>query len=159
VSHTFGLGAALLALWFLLSGLFHGLLVFLGLVSCALIVWIASRMDAVDGEGQVLRLYWGRWVRYIGWLSREIYRANLDVARRIVHPDLPISPRVIEVPCSQRTDVGRVTFANSITLTPGTVSMRVGEDRITVHALTREAADELLAGEMDRQVSALERGA
>jgi len=79
-------------------------------------------------------------------------RSNIDVARRILSPGVPISPKLIEVPASQRTDLGKVIYANSITLTPGTISIRIRDGMILVHALSEEAADELLQGEMDRRV-------
>ena len=82
----------------------------------------------------------------------------VDVSKRVLDPKLPISPRAITLPLSQRTDIGRVTYANSITLTPGTVSIDLGEDFVRVHALTSEGAQALIEGEMDRRVTALERG-
>jgi multicomponent Na+:H+ antiporter subunit E len=100
-----------------------------------------------------------RALLYIPWLILEVVKSNIDVARRILDPRLPISPRVIEVQASQRRDIGRVIYANSITLTPGTVSIDTDGDRITVHALTEEAAAGLLTGEMDRRVTRFEGGA
>jgi multicomponent Na+:H+ antiporter subunit E len=82
--------------------------------------------------------------------------ANLDVARRILTPALPIAPTVIKVKASQKSELGQVIYANSITLTPGTVSLMVEEDGIIVHALSLEAAAELAAGDMDRRVTGME---
>ena len=86
----------------------------------------------------------------------EIVKANIAVALRIVSPRLPIRPRVIRVRAGQRTDIGRVIYANSITLTPGTVTVDTEGDHITVHALTPEAAEGVLSGEMDRRVTRVE---
>ncbi len=93
---------------------------------------------------------------YWRWLAREVVKANLDVARRILSPSLPISPTVFTLKASQRTNLGRVTFANSITLTPGTVSIDLQGDTIEIHALTQEAAKTLQTGEMDRRVTDME---
>ena len=82
--------------------------------------------------------------------------ANIDVSRRILDPKLPIRPNFIRVKASQQGDLGRVIYANSITLTPGTVSVDMEADEITVHALSYEGAAEDMSGEMDRRVSALE---
>lgn len=82
--------------------------------------------------------------------------ANIDVARRILNPKLPIAPMMIRVKASQKGDLARVIFANSITLTPGTVSVDMQGDEIAVHALTPEAAEFDETGEMDRRVSRLE---
>ena len=83
----------------------------------------------------------------------------MDVALRILNPGLPISPRLVRVRAGQRTDVGRVLYANSITLTPGTVTIDTEGDTITVHALTAEAAAGVESGEMDRRASRAEGGA
>ena len=85
-------------------------------------------------------------------------KANVDVARRILTPGRSISPTMLRVRATQRTDLGRVVFANSITLTPGTVSVDVGEDEILVHALSRDGAEELAGGEMDRRVTRMSGG-
>jgi multicomponent Na+:H+ antiporter subunit E len=113
------------------------------------------RMRVVDREGAPIEPSL-RALVYLPWLLWQIAKANLDVARRILDPRLPIDPRVIRVRASQRRDLARVIYANSITLTPGTVSIDVAGDRITVHALTREAAEGLATGEMDRRVSRVE---
>jgi multicomponent Na+:H+ antiporter subunit E len=153
--HALSLFVFLCTLWLALSGHYTGLLLGLGLGSSLFAVLIARRMDLVDHEGSPVHLA-GRTFRYGPWLIGQIVKANLDVARRILCPGLPISPTVVRVPTSQRTRLGRVIHANSITLTPGTVSIDVGPGTIEVHALTREAAEDLLKGEMDRRVTAME---
>lgn len=154
--HTLGLAALLFFLWLLLSGHFDPLLLGLGIASSLLVVIIALRMDVVDQEGHPYHLKFKNLVRYWGWLLREIILANLDVSKRILSPDLPISPTIVRLPASQVSDLGRVIYANSITLTPGTVAINVSRLEIEVHALTTEAALQLERGEMDRRVSALE---
>ena len=88
-----------------------------------------------------------------------IVKANIDVAWRILRPTMPISPRLIEVSAGQSSDLGRVIYANSITLTPGTVSVEMDGGKILVHALTKEAADDVESGDMDRRVTKLEGAA
>ncbi len=151
------LGAVLVAVWLVWSGHYDPLLLSLGAASCALVLVIALRMGIVDHEGAPVELPL-RLVRYLPWLIWEIAKANVDVAFRILHPRLPISPRVFRVRAGQRRDVGRVIYANSITLTPGTVSIDTQGDTITVHALTADAAEGVLNGRMDRNVCRLERG-
>lgn len=143
-------------LWLLLSGLFYPHLLAFGLISVALVVWIALRMDVVDQEGHPVHLRAKPLAGYWLWLLKEIVKSNLDVSRRILHPRLPISPTVVRLKCSQRTDLGRVIYANSLTLTPGTVSINVEDGCIEAHALTREGAESLKRGEMDARVSELE---
>jgi multicomponent Na+:H+ antiporter subunit E len=131
------------------------LLLGLGALSALLVVTIALRMDVVDREGHPIHLGPGALL-YWPWLGWEIVKANLDVARRILDPRLPISPTVIRLKASQKSDLGRVIYANSITLTPGTVSIDIDGERIEVHALTREAAQALRTGDMDRRVTRFE---
>ena len=145
----------LFATWLLLSGHTDPMLVGFGVASCALAVYIARRMDIVDHEGHPVHLTW-RIPLFWAWLGWQILKSSWDVARRCVSPGPPIDPRIIRVPVSQKTDVGVVTYANSITLTPGTVSMRTFRDEIEVHALTGAAADDIESGEMDRFVTKVE---
>lgn len=144
--------------WLSLSGQFHSTyLLCAGAVCCALVTYIARRMDIVDEEGHPIEVV-ARFLAYLPWLLWQIVVANIDVARRVWSPNLPISPRFVEVPHDTKTQLGAVTFANSITLTPGTVTVTVGPDKILVHALTEGAAEALLQGDMLERVKKTERG-
>jgi multicomponent Na+:H+ antiporter subunit E len=145
----------LLIVWLLLSGHYEPLTLTFGVISCVLVVILTQRMDVVDREGHPVHLSWSALI-YWPWLLWEIAKANVDVARRVLSPSLPISPTMIRVKTSQLTDLGRVIYANSITLTPGTISLDVRGGEILVHALSREGADELASGEMDRRVTRME---
>jgi len=113
-------------------------------------------MRIVDEEAMPIHLL-PRLARYLPWIAKEVVKSNIDVAKRVLALGWPkVSPRLIEVPTTQHSDLGRVIFANSITLTPGTVSILVHDNKITVHAIDDEVADDLLTGEMDRQVTRLE---
>lgn len=145
----------LAVIWFLLSGHTDPLILGLGAVSVAGVTWLALRMDLTDNEGHPVQLTLRApffWV----WLLWEIVKANLQVIRIILDPKLPISPRIFSVPVSQKSDIGRVLYANSITLTPGTISLQVTESEIKIHALTRAGEEGLQDGKMDRLVSAVE---
>lgn len=150
--HALFLGVGLFAVWLLLSGHFDPLLIVLGILSCIGVVFISWRMDGVDREGVPVHLtvsplwYWP-------WLAVEIVKANIDVTKRVLSPSLNISPTMVRLKTSQKSDLGLVTYANSITLTPGTVSVDVEPGEILVHALSREAAEDLKGGVMDRQVT------
>jgi multicomponent Na+:H+ antiporter subunit E len=149
---AFALGCILLPVWFVWSGHTEVLLLSLGLVSCLLVLWLTRRMGIIDAESVPIERI-PRLLLYLPWLVWQVVKSNLDVARRILDPRLPIRPLVLRVRAGQRDDLGRVIYANSITLTPGTVSIRVEDDEIEVHALTREAADGLLDDEMNRRVT------
>ncbi len=146
----------LIALWLLLSGHYTTMLIEFGVVSSLLVVWLAWRMRIVDPEGVPVHLL-PRALLYIPWIAKEVFLANVDVAKRILTPGKPnISPELFDVDTTQRSDLGRVLYANSITLTPGTVSIRVHGRKITVHAIAEDVAEGLRAGEMDRRVTRLE---
>ncbi len=154
--HALSLGLMLFALWLVLSGIYTPLLIGFGVFSTLLVVVIALRMDVVDHEGRPVHLSLARWLGYMAWLVVEIVKSSIDVARCIVDPALPISPRVLRVKTGDLSLVGQVTYANSITLTPGTVSINLEDDEIEVHALTKAGAEGLETGEMLRRVQALE---
>ena len=138
--------------WLLMSGILTPLLIGLGVASCILVLVITIRMDIVDHESTPIHLTW-RSLLYLPWLIWEIIKANIDVARVVLNPSLPISPKLIHVKPTQKTDLALVIYANSITLTPGTISVDVDHGDILVHAITRDAAAGLAEGEMDRRVT------
>ncbi len=147
----------LFGLWLLLSGLYTPLLLTLGAVSSVFVAWIAQRMGLLTPEPGSAWLRPLRCLAYMPWLAWQVAKANVDVALRILVPSKGISPRVLRVPSTQASDLARALYANSITLTPGTISIDVGKDEITVHALSPEGAQDLARGEMGERVSALER--
>ena len=149
---TFSYGVFLYVFWLLLSGHFEPLLLGLGLASVVLTVFLAKRMNVIDHESYPFRLY-PRLPAFLVYLFREIINANIDVIKRIITLGTPpISPQLIKVPHMQNTDLGRVIYANSITLTPGTVSVELTKDNVTIHALTKQAADDLSDGRMAKAV-------
>ncbi|MDQ3025241.1 MAG: Na+/H+ antiporter subunit E [Pseudomonadota bacterium] len=147
--------ALLFGFWILLSGYFTPFLLGAGLASAIAVVLFARRMAVIGGEGYPLHLGRGA-ITYWPWLLKEIVKSAWDVARIILHPRLPISPAWVRVRHSQKTLMGRVTHANSITLTPGTITVEAEGDEFLVHALTRAGVDALAEGEMDRRVSRFE---
>lgn len=142
--------------WLALSGYFKPLLLGLGAASCLLVAWITLRKSLIDKQSVLARIRWGQWFRYNIWLVGQIAKSTIDVASRIVDPRLPISPTVQKVP-AKLSDLGKVIYANSITLTPGTVSINIVGDEIVVHSLTEDGMAELQKGEMCRRVAALEK--
>jgi multicomponent Na+:H+ antiporter subunit E len=158
VGRALSLGIVLFATWMLLSGEFsidHGLVLGLGIASVVLVVLIAVRMEVVDHEGHPVHLTL-RFIGYWTWLLVEIVKSSLDMTKRIWSPSLPISPTMYILKVSQPGELGQVIYANSITLTPGTVTVRLDDGDILVHAIAREVGDDLAGGEMDRRVTLLE---
>lgn len=148
---AFKYGVPLLIFWFLLSGHFEPLLIGLGLASVALTILLMRRMNVIDDKSYPL--YLSRLPAFLVYIFREIVVANIDVIKLIMTTSgKAISPRLVEIPLPQKTDLGRVIYANAITLTPGTVSVDIKENKIIVHALTKEAADELASGNMAKAI-------
>ncbi len=146
----------LIAAWLLWSGLYKPLLLALGAFSCVLTVIIARRMGYFDPDVFVFRYnlkLFGFWA----WLAREIIKSSLEVSRIVLSPTLRIDPKVIEVDASDLVPVDQALLGNSITLTPGTLTLDVHEGRLLVHALTSSGAASMLDGEMKRRVAALHR--
>lgn len=149
-----GLFLFLTLFWWLWSGHTTPLLLGLGLGSCLLVLCIVLRMNVVDHEAAPLHLT-HRAPLYWLWLLVEILKSNLDTCRRILKPELA-QPVVAQLPAPQKTDLGKVIYANSITLTPGTLSMRLADDGIQVHALHADSIEGLRQGRMADQVSRME---
>lgn len=154
--HIVALGLTLYVTWLLLSGVYQPFWCILGAISCAICVGIALRMEVVDRETYPVHLS-VILPRYWLWLFKEIVLANIDVTKRILAPNLPINPQLFRVKATQHNELGKVIFANSITLTPGTVTVDIDGDEFLVHALSDATKDDLETGEMDRRVTGLEQ--
>ena len=144
--------AFLAVTWLVWSGLYTPLLIFLGAISCLLSFWLANRMGYFEESMFALRIsprLFGYWL----WLGGQIIRSSIDVTRIIFHPKLPISPRIVDIEVQSKHEFDQVVLGNSITLTPGTLSIDVHEGVIKVHSLTEEGARDLLEGEMNRRVA------
>ena len=150
------LAVTLAAYWLLLSGHYTALLLGLGAASVALVVFLAWRMDIVDHESQPPLHLSMRVPLYWSWLGGQILLAGWDVARRVWSPSLPIRPALRPVTSAQMSELAQVIYANSITLTPGTLSVAVDDDGIKVHALDLALLDELDCGGMFNRVRRLE---
>ena len=154
--HVLALFTVLLGIWVLLSGQFTWMLFGSGVVCSIFVTYIAFRKRIADREGQpvhiitIALLYWP-------WLLYQIFIANIDVAYRVWHPRLPISPRLFKAPLKTKSDLGAVIYANSITLTPGTVTVDVNKRSLLVHALSADSQDSVLDDNMQTRVKKLER--
>jgi multicomponent Na+:H+ antiporter subunit E len=148
------MGVLLAAAWLLWSGFFKPLLLALGAFSCVLVLIISHRMHLFDSDVFALR-FMSRLIRFWGWLGREVVRSSLQVTRAVLSPGLPISPTVAEFDAHCEHPVDRAILGNSITLTPGTLTLSIDGQRFVVHALTEDGARDILGGEMDRRVSLL----
>jgi multicomponent Na+:H+ antiporter subunit E len=157
IARVLSLSAALFLFWLALSGHYTPFLIGAGLIVSLAIAAFGLRMGYADQEGHPVDFLL-RGLLYWPWLLVEIAKSAFGVARIIVDPKLPIGPRLIRTKASQRTTVGIATYANSITLTPGTITVEVNrrDHEFLVHALTASGAAGVEEGGMDRRVAAFE---
>lgn len=154
--HTFGIFISLTLFWLINSGHYTALLFFLGAISVILVVYIAHRMDVVDQECQPIYLTF-RLSGYYLWLSKEVVISNIKVVKHIWLGNQSISPSMTTIKSNQKTDMGKVIYANSITLSPGTVTIDLKGDQVTVHVLIQDDLKPLIDGSIDRRVCRLEK--
>ena len=147
----------LMAGWLLMSGHYNGLLISLGVISVAFCVWLSHAINATDEEGFPTHIL-ARLPAYLFWLFGEIIKSNYATAKFIINGRG--DPEIFNVTATQNTAAGIATYANSITLTPGTVTIDINEeeakDQFLVHALHADFGEDVRSNDMDRRVSALE---
>ena len=143
--------------WMLLSGDLHLTLLLSGIFSSLFVAYISHDLLFKKARlGHTITILY-RFALYLPWLIWQIVLANLDLAYRTLHPAMPIDPHLIEFDTNLKTDKGITVLANSITLTPGTVTVVATESgKFIVHAIAKAPAESLLAGEMQARVERLE---
>lgn len=141
--------------WLVLSGHYTVLLIVLGSLSVALVCWLSWRADFPEREDVALPLS-PRLPRYVLWLGKEVLVSAVTVVRKVWSPRPDLHPVVDVTPSPDMTVFTQVIYANSITLTPGTLSLDVDEDRIEIHSLDAGDAEALRGGEMMRRARGLE---
>ena len=140
-----------------MSGINQGFMIGVGLGAAAFAVFVVRRMDdAADTDRLEIKLNTIKTFGYFCWLLVEIAKSNWAVTKTILGLSPNIKQHFFKVPCTQETEVGKATFANSITLTPGTISVEHEGDEIWVHALTYSEDDLDALADMNARVSNIE---
>ena len=129
----------------MISGHYNVLIVSLGIISCVFCVYVAKRGKLIDDEGLPI-FFMPRLLNYLIWLFKEILKSNLSTAKVIINGK--VEPETFTVKTSQVTDVAKVTYANSITLTPGTVTTKIQKGVFEVHALNSDFGNDVRTNEM-----------
>lgn len=144
----------LYAYWLLLSGHYEPWFVISGAVLVVVTVGFCLAKGITDEEGFPIEKL-PRGLVYWPWLGWQMALSAVNVARIILDPKLPISPTMVKVAAKQQSAVGLTTYANSITLTPGTLSVEVSErdKAVYVHCITRENAEGFAEDEMNDRVA------
>lgn len=144
-----GTTLTLFGIWLLLSGLYDPLHMAEGLLCAVLVAWLQTRSVRSSGSP----FLWRRFLRYLPWLLTRIVMSSFHVAYLALHPRAPISPRLIRYRTQLCDRAAIVLLANSITLTPGTITADVASQELVVHAIDDASAGDLLNGEMERRVA------
>jgi len=152
--HTLSLSLLLAICWLLNSGLFKPLIFGMGIVSIILVLAIAARMKVIDEESQPLHLTKSIPAYYL-WLLKELVVSNAQVVAAIWKGTNNLQPAMATIPMQEMSDMGKVIYANSISLTPGTVTTEVTDDSITVHALDKNSITAIASGDLEKRVRKL----
>lgn len=143
------------AVWILWSWHFEPIVVGFGIFSVLFTTFIVNRLGVLDSEGQPYEINL-RLLRFLPWLVWEVLVANVQAAKLILSPKLKTRPHLIRVHAPQRTSLGKVMYANTITITPGTIALDIQDDVILVHALSDDMASKDSAGATSKIISWLE---
>jgi multicomponent Na+:H+ antiporter subunit E len=146
--------AILLLFWVVLSGMFDAFHLTLGVLCCLMVTYFSHDL-LFYGESEYP---WGKsfvgFLAYLPWLFYQIVIANVQIAYVVLHPNMyeMIDPHVVRFKTKLKRPVSKVTFAQSITLTPGTITVSIHDDEFSVYALTRSASDSL-PGDMEARIA------
>jgi multicomponent Na+:H+ antiporter subunit E len=139
--------------WIIWSGMLDAFHLVLGAISCAIVTYMTHDILFTRekfASRQIVEVI--RFILYIPWLLYQIILANIHVASLVLNHKMPIDPKIIKFKSTLKKDIAKVTFANSITLTPGTITADIVDGEFIVHALSKKVADDLLSGDMEKRV-------
>jgi multicomponent Na+:H+ antiporter subunit E len=139
--------------WMLMSGRFDYFHLSLGIISCAIVAHISQDLLFTDIKSKKRHIEIIRFLRYLPWLFYQIVLANVYIAYLALHPrmSIHIDPRIIKFKTRLKKELSLVTFGNSITLTPGTITVLIKNGHYYVHAIDGFSA-QALPGDMEMRV-------
>jgi len=144
-----GKALALFGVWLVLSGrydLFHLIIGFM--VACG-VAWLNTGYS----HSAFQQFPWVRSVLYVPWLFLRIVQSSLHLTKLILTRSLPIHPKLISYRSHLQHQGAIVLLANSVTLTPGTITVEVNGNHLLVHAIDEVAAEDLTSGRMERKIA------
>jgi multicomponent Na+:H+ antiporter subunit E len=148
-----GTSVILFAFWLLLSGKFDAFHLTLGAICSLLVAYLFHDLLFANVRLGDMRIIAARFLAYFPWLIEQIVLSNIHVACLVLRGKMPVDPQIVTFKTKLETDISYVTLANSITLTPGTITMDIKDGVFYVHALSQKVADDLNAGEMEDKVA------
>ena len=140
---------ALFVFWVLLSASFEWIHLCLGLICSLAVAWVNSGHSPFIPKFRV----WSRILLYIPWLFYKIIQSSLHLTRLILHPALPIDPKLISLESNLSHHAAVVLFGNSITLTPGTITAEVDRNKLIVHAIDKVSGEDLESNQMESKIA------
>jgi multicomponent Na+:H+ antiporter subunit E len=142
--------------WILLSGEFTFILITSGVVASLIVAYLSHDLfiGKPDLKTEIGRVF--KFIVYLPWLLWEIILANFEIAYLVLNPKPLIDPQLVRFKNDLKTDLGLVTLAHSITLTPGTVTVEATKEEFVIHAIWQKSADGIIGGEMQRKVKKIE---
>jgi len=143
----------LFAFWVLLSGRFDSFHLTLGVICSVLVGFLSHDLLFFNIRLGDFRTRTRRFFLAGPWFLGQIFSANLHVAYLALSPKMPIDPQIIRFKTKLESDIAWVALANSITLTPGTITIDIREGEFFVHALDRKVAYDLNTGEMEDKIA------
>lgn len=141
--------------WLLWSGIYKPVVLGLGAFSCVLTLFLARRMGFFAQSSELLSMI-RRLPRYWLWLVKDIIVSSWNVTKLVLTPKLDIQPTIVELDGSMLGDMGQTILGNSITLSPGTVTMDIDNGKLLVHCISRQDAVSLKQGDIAHRIKALE---
>ncbi len=146
----------LVVFWLALSGHYTALILILGAGSCIWVQLISKRMDIVDHDSVPIHLIPLRIFIYWVWLIKEILLSTWAVSKLILAPNINLNQKVVHLPADEMSDMEKTVYANSITLTPGTLTLEVENSKLEIHTLRGDMLEPLERGDMSNRVRLLE---
>lgn len=147
----------LLFFWSIIDGKLTVESIILGTAASIIIIYLnRDIMFTIDDGGPVTLRYLWHYSTLIAVLVVEIVKSNINVAKIVLNPKMPIEPSFVRVPVRFKKDFNKVLYGNVVTLTPGTLTVDIDEDEYIIHALTKEAAEGLHGSELEKHVLLLE---
>ena len=153
--------AILFVFWLILSGHYDPKYISIGVLSAGLVTFLTNDLfystlrygERVETKTQLVFLQLWRFLAYLPWLLSRIIMANVQVAYLVLHPKMPIEPVLFLFRTQMRKGIAQVTLANSITLTPGTVTVNLENGKYIIHTLKPPLAQELVEAKMQNKVA------
>ncbi len=144
----------LMANWVIWSGMFDIFHLALGVISCMIVAFLSHDILFAGKEISFSHLVTAyRFIKYLPWLLYQIFLSNMHVAFLVLNPNMPIEPHMIKFKTRLKKSISLTTFANSIILTPGTITADITDGEVLVHCISKKVADDLLTGEMEDRVA------